>query len=703
MMATTVGRVEIEVDADGSGLVRQFRAIGKRAGDEAGTSMGKSLQASLNREWSTRDANGNVTKIKESFKALDTELDKVSRSSDRADKNLGNVFKRLGRAHFIKQAAAWTALFLGAMEGLATLSSAAGGGIAILGGAIAGLIPGLIVAITAFGGLTRNLDNLPDDLKPAAEAFKGLADVFKVLQEELTRAAFGDTADQWKSLGSTITALTPALQTVAGVVNQLFKDFTAAVAPGTALFDKINQAIVNSAPIFDQFLRTIGKLGETLLDAFNNPAMQRAIGKLLDYVDRLFGQFNTFVNSERFTAWIESTERILGSFGGLLDATGRMLNNLVTPEAVDRIVSFIDNLSAAMPFLQELFEVFGELDAFGLIAQILNDVGNALTPILDVLTPIASIINDVLTLAIENLSNAFAILEVVLLPLRVAWEFFAALVQKFVEYITPVYDAINEVIDVIGQVVDQIWNALAPAIDEIAQAFIDMLPSPEEFERFLREELIPKIQEFGNWIITYAVPAIEEFARWMRDEAVPAMQQFWDFVSKYVIPVLAAIADGFGGLPGILATFGAAVRTMVLVAMGPLGTLLATVLNVIDAFNVLAGKRATIDANPKNGRGANGVPRFASGGILAGPRRILAGESGPEAIVPLRRSLSQVDPSVRFLSAVAQGEMPRMATGGIAGGGRQVIFQAGAILVQGANNDEALAVGVVNRIVERLV
>lgn len=699
-MATTVGRVEIQVDADGSGLVRQFRAIGTRAGDEAGASMGKSLQASLNREWSTRDVNGNVTKIKESFRALDTELGKVSRSSEKADKGLSNVFKRLGRAHFIKQAAAWTTLFLGAMEGLAVLSSAAGGGIAILGSAIAGLIPGLIVGITAFSGLTRELEDLPEDLRPAAEAFKSLGDVFRTLQDSLTRVAFGDTADQWASFGKTIEALTPALETVAGVINQLFKDFTAAVAPGTALFDKIDQAIRNSAPIFDQFMRTLGTLGETLLDVFNNPAMQRAIGDLLDYVDRLFGQFRDFVNSERFTEWIDNTQRILGAFGGLLDSTGRMLNNLVTPEAVDRMEALLDNLAAAMPFLEELFQVFGELDVFGLLAEILNEVGNALKPILEVLQPIASIINDVLWLAIQNLANSFGLLEAILLPVRVAWEFFAALVEKFVEYITPVYDAINDVITVIGEVVDQIWTALAPAIDEIAQAFIDMLPSPEEFERFVREELIPRIREIGDWIVTYVIPAIEDFAHWFRDEAVPAMQAFWGFVSTFIIPVLTAIKDGFDKAGGAIPVFAAAVRTMVLTAMGPLGTLLGTILNIIDAFNALSGK--TVNANPKGGRTANGMPRFASGKLVFGPTRALIGEAGPEAVVPLRRSLSQVDPSVRFLSAVAQGKMPQMATGGIAGGGRQVIFQSGAIVVQGAGNPEAVAVGVLNRAVERL-
>lgn len=46
----------------------------------------------------------------------------------------------------------------------------------------------------------------------------------------------------------------------------------------------------------------------------------------------------------------------------------------------------------------------------------------------------------------------------------------------------------------------------------------------------------------------------------------------------------------------------------------------------------------------------------ATGGIFNGAQTRLIGEAGPEAIVPLNRNLSQVDPAVRELSAIAQGK-----------------------------------------------
>jgi hypothetical protein len=85
------------------------------------------------------------------------------------------------------------------------------------------------------------------------------------------------------------------------------------------------------------------------------------------------------------------------------------------------------------------------------------------------------------------------------------------------------------------------------------------------------------------------------------------------------------------------------------------------------------------------------------------------GEAGPEALVPLNRPLSMVDPAVRTLSAIAQGKMSVVAPSepnGLAGGAgrpsRTVNIEAGAIVVQGNMAPEATATLTVNRIAERL-
>jgi len=64
------------------------------------------------------------------------------------------------------------------------------------------------------------------------------------------------------------------------------------------------------------------------------------------------------------------------------------------------------------------------------------------------------------------------------------------------------------------------------------------------------------------------------------------------------------------------------------------------------------------------GRGSGSIPKNARGGIATGPRVGIWGEAGDEALVPLDRPLNRVDPSVRALSAFAQG-LPQYASGGV--------------------------------------
>jgi hypothetical protein len=89
-----------------------------------------------------------------------------------------------------------------------------------------------------------------------------------------------------------------------------------------------------------------------------------------------------------------------------------------------------------------------------------------------------------------------------------------------------------------------------------------------------------------------------------------------------------------------------------------------------------------------NGQG--GLTAFASGGIASRATFGMFGEAGREALVPLDRPLSQVDPSVRALSAIAQNmKIPQMASGGIVGGsgGSAIVVESGAVQVTTAATD----------------
>lgn len=69
-----------------------------------------------------------------------------------------------------------------------------------------------------------------------------------------------------------------------------------------------------------------------------------------------------------------------------------------------------------------------------------------------------------------------------------------------------------------------------------------------------------------------------------------------------------------------------------------------------------------------------GIPRFAAGGMVNSATVGLIGEAGREAVIPLDRPLSQIDPSVRDMAAALRG-------------GRGAHFEAGSIILQYAGQD----------------
>lgn len=90
------------------------------------------------------------------------------------------------------------------------------------------------------------------------------------------------------------------------------------------------------------------------------------------------------------------------------------------------------------------------------------------------------------------------------------------------------------------------------------------------------------------------------------------------------------------------------------------------------------------------------IPKKAAGGIVSGAQVAMIGEAGPEAIVPLDRALSRVDPAVRALSAFAQGKTMSGSNSTTPSIGRNI--DVGGITINTPTEDpRAVASEVVNR------
>lgn len=176
------------------------------------------------------------------------------------------------------------------------------------------------------------------------------------------------------------------------------------------------------------------------------------------------------------------------------------------------------------------------------------------------------------------------------------------------------------------------------------------------------------------------VPAIFQSAFQMANTATGGrLGEIAGTISKGVADLPGRVRAGIQSIPAV---FSSVLSGAVAVVSGIMGTIGGLIGGAISRASQAA---ATI----RNALSIGGRA-MASGGTVYGPTRALIGEAGPEAVVPLNRPLSLVDPSVRWLSAIAQGKTTAFASGGVAGVGKSVTVEPGAIVVQTSGANPAL-------------
>lgn len=870
-MTLTAGRMEIDVDADGKGFNGQIRRIMQKEGAGAASTLSKGFNTQLKKESST---------FENAFRGISGKLAGVLQQG-KSIRTLSDAWKGLG--HNAKQ---WT-LIIGAvaasMQQIAVLGSAAGAGLLILGGAAGGALVGVGALVAGLVRLAGDAEKVPDAIKPAAKAFRDLRGPLSDVMDFIAVRSFKGTEKAFASIGDTIRKLTPAFGPLGDAINRITNGFAewSASEEGISL---ISGLIENSAPIFERVVGIVGRLGRTFLKAFDNPQFQKAIADMLDGIDGMFETFEKFVESDDFGVWIENTAEVMGNLGELLGATSDMFGDLITPEAYDRMNKFLDNLTDFMPHLGNLLDILGRLDIFGIIAEALATLGDALEPLAepfgeladqlsriieiaidewgDQLKPIAEalapfvqgladLIADVPASTIRDIAKALGILAGGLLLFNaVKWVgaisgltgFFASIgagngiVKSFnlsklkglakglgafaligaaqlipksfweqfniesnlpesvltgagfglmfggwgiaigagiglvVSLFTDFEGTMNDVgfsllsifssgpFGTLGAVFAQFFADLVPEEWRQSGNPLELLLSAAQFLitdtgtaiLIVADQIGQFFSDLGANLTTWASTFVAGWSTmwttlnnpafwnsigvqvnaWLAmmvgyfrgkvSEMLASWSGFWLALgtvvagnTKRIIALVTALVNGVkailsSGLRGAAGAWNSFWGGLPNVVSGAVGRIIGLVNGLMGAINrALGGVGALSRAGGAalgGGGGGGNVPAMAAGGILSGPRRILAGEAGPEAIVPLRRALSQVDPSVRWLSALAQGRgTPAMASGGVVGGGRVNNINAGAIVVQDAGNPLATGVEMLNRLTQDLI
>ena len=869
-------RAEVILDANGELLPAQVRREATRAGNEGGEAASKSFADSfregvvprLNTAFNsvrnslrrmggaTDDARGKLSNLSDTMRRLSFRFGNtrpmiafrlaLAGVGNAAKNALGNIPGMLnsindglqkhqgmlessisGWRRLSANTRQWT-LIIGAviasMSELAVLGSAAGSGLFVLGGAIAGMLPGLGVLIWSMSVLSRDLEDLPDSLQAARAGLTKFGNAWQKLGEEVAISVFTEAEGAFDSLADTVEGLTPAFKSLGTVVGRVFKNFTKSIAPGTEAFQNLSGLIEKSGPIFERVMGILGTLGAALLAAFNDPNFQRSISELLGWVEKLTAAFDTFLRGPGFDEWLNHGRDVFGAFGGLLETVGNLLNGMVTQETVDKLVAFIENIDTFLATGGKgILEFAEELDVFGLLADALAEIGTALEPLAEPMANFAEAINGVITAGIDKLGPVIEDIATALGPFVQGLADFmnenpqeiadlllilagAFVVFKGVQgimgaasamggFITKMDDATkkaptwNSVIggalvgitaslpgtldgevsgnDVVNGFVTALvagWLVGGPvgaAIGFVASLFTTMITDmffdqtkgawelgweqiraaggdaianffadwqARIFAGFIGAAAIVTgafvflVERFTlGWqqivdFFTVSVPGF--FADWqgrilagMVTVAASAQVGFETVKAKFelgwqqivnfftvevprfftqagndVATGVGKIGDGFArAFPGVVST----VKYWI-------GVLEGVISAITDLINSVTGAAAS--AASAGGGGGRPALAQAMGGIHYGPTHVLMGEAGPEAIVPLRRPLSMVDPSVRWLSAIAQGKMPAMAGGGIVTGGRSVTVET--INVNEAGDPRRAANDVITRLAE---
>lgn len=647
-------------------------------------------------------------------KAVADNTDELDKNRDAHDRTAKSVMNHASMwKHLSANTRQWILIIgtIAAASGeIATLGSVAGSSITVLAAALADLVIVGGVAVTGFTLLAKDIGDLSGNAALAKQALSDFGDVFDSLREAIGERMFAGFNDALGSIGDTLVALQPSILLVSDALADFFGSFASSIAAGTTGFANWQALIEAAAPLFQSLGSAAIQFGTALGTIFVAaiPSVQ-AFGTFLAEIANEFSTWlSTDAGQAALTGFFETLNTLAGPLVALIGAAGQALADLVTPEVIAQTAEFLDDLTAFMPALSAILGVISELNIFGIFADTLRLVGEVLQPILPQLATMAEIISTTLIYALQSLAPVFTELLIALEPVMTQFVTMGAvLLTALVPALIPVIDAITQLLP--------LWTQSFAALEPLIPSFIQLATILGVAFAQALLALAPLIES----IVTKSTMLL--------DIVSPLIPVFLLFIEAGVIALTTALQIVIGVISGAITIFGALLEpvskanaafqvggekfeflsnavdtgiTMIEDWGDTVGDVISGVLGWIDdaisAFANLFGMSSKAGSTGNSGGGGGG---FASGGVVAGAAYRLTGEAGPEAIVPLNRNLSDVDPSVRALSAIAQG---LSYAGNAAGPGKTVTVAAGAVVIQEVSDGARTAEAAIDRLVTTL-
>lgn len=562
-------------------------------------------------------------------------------------------------------------LLISVLGPVAALISGIGAAIIALAGSVAfavvgivaplvGLVAPLAVVLGVLAGTIFSIVTSAGDgfgkkiIDPLLKMKATLTDLGSAAVDTFTKR-FGGGLD---SIANKLRGLKPLFSAIGGVVGNIANQSVRWLDSDTA--NTFFQIMGNFAP---EVLRRLSDITGNLLDAFTNIFIDLVpdVREMLKWLQKITREFADFVdkNPDKIRKFFDDAHDSLKAVAGFLDSivglTGTLLDKgkgtgdtIFTSlgKQVDKFNNFLkDNPDALKNFFKNGQNVADDLGAIAVsLAQIFGalDSDNARSS-LDLILKLGS--------ALDKLAGPIGFLA------DHPVETWLGFVFGPVAFVTPP----------IVKMIDDVARAIGK-LDHIR------LPNLNLFSKI--KNLFGKGGGGTIEALTIKPPDVSWIPR-----VEGRIANFFGSISRGAAnvtfgPLASAArtaADRVGGffsaLPGRLRrlseSFGGAASSW---AATILSTVAAVPGEIIDFFRGLAGRILAVvgtihipvklDVQGGLGRLTGGLIGSASGGVFDAAALRVIGEDGPEAVVPLNRPLDQVDPSVRWLSALAQGITP---------------------------------------------
>lgn len=680
------------------------------------------------------DHAANLDRVTSAYKRFEGDSDKA----DTAVNKLGKSLKKVGNDRSFsngmstdaKQILAIVIALVAAAPQIGALGSLIGSGLVIAGGALAILVGGVAAAISSFTQLNDLTGKLPAGVKESQTAFKGLTDTFAELRKQMTLGFFSDLAGPLNALKDQAKALTPAFHEFGVQAGGAFAIIANAIA-SPAFANGISSILGAAGPILQQLVTAAVSLGGAIGNIFVAalPFIQQFATGLAGLMKQFLDWTNSVVGQASIDLFFVHATQLVGPLIDLVGSLAKTLSNLVTPQAVGQTANFLTQLAGFLPVVGQLLNVIGQLDLFGTAATLLNEFGQAIQPSIPLLSQLAGLIGGALLQVIQALVPALGTIVNAIVPFALALAqalipailaltpLFAPLAQMFADLLPILLPVATAILDMATQII----TALVPAITPLIAQLPTLIPPFADLAMLLIQQLVPILDPLIQLIVGLLgaivpllpslVPLIElglkptsealellgpivaGVAQYLNDTLVPAVQLVTDVLKAIIDFITNAFAGKWDAAwKGIGGSFKKIWDDIVAVARGNMNGLIDLLNGITTGINNVT-KVAGVAPIPK-------IPhvQFAAGGIVSRSTFAEIGEAGAEAVVPLNRPLSQVNPAVRELSAIAQGKAPLGANG------RTVHnWEPGSVIVQVPTDDpEQVAHSVVDNIIAGL-